>query len=401
MVFGGVKKLNSTIENALKVIDADLYIVLTGCIPEIVGDVAAGLSEEEKQGGNVNDFMTLMDGHMDEIVVHKRITERLETATANLDVAGYNYMTARYESDGKTYPDRVIVGSETFPPEIARNWKLVKRLPHVIGDFTWTGWDYIGEAGVGIPGYAFGEGSFGAQFPAQLAYCGDVDITGFRRPLSYFREIVFGLRSEPYIAVQAPSHYGEKLFKTPWVMSDAIHSWSYPGFEGKPVVVEVYAPGEEVELLINGRSLGRQPSGENAEYRALFDTVYEPGTLTAVVYENGEELSRQEIWTAGAAAKLSLKKEESFGEALTFYTVELLDQDGSLVTFDDQVLTLETDAPERVLFGSGDPKTAYNYNERKTKTWNGRAQVIVKGQGGKEAAFTIKSEEGLSAAEHA
>ena len=74
-------------------------------------------------------------------------------ACANTDIAGYNYMTARYEMDGKEHPDRVIVGSETNPPDIADNWEYVKRLSYVIGDFTWTGWDYIGEAGIesGLP----------------------------------------------------------------------------------------------------------------------------------------------------------------------------------------------------------------------------------------------------------
>lgn len=125
-------------------------------------------------------------------------------ACANTDIAGYNYMTARYEMDGKEHPDRVIVGSETNPPDIADNWEYVKRLSYVIGDFTWTGWDYIGEAGIGIPAYPQEEGGFQAGFPCQLAYCGDIDITGFRRPLSYFREIVFGERKVPYIAVQNP-----------------------------------------------------------------------------------------------------------------------------------------------------------------------------------------------------
>ena len=113
----------------------------------------------------------------------------------------------------------VIVGSETNPPDIADNWEYVKRLSYVIGDFTWTGWDYIGEAGIGIPAYPQEEGGFKAGFPCQLAYCGDIDITGFRRPLSYFREIVFGERKVPYIAVQNPEKYGQPLFKTPWVKS--------------------------------------------------------------------------------------------------------------------------------------------------------------------------------------
>lgn len=220
-------------------------------IPQIAEDIQKQSQIDQSDlTGNVNDFMTLMDTSMDKIVVHPLISQRLDLATASTDIAGYNYMSARYELDAKEHPNRVIVGSETYPPEIARNWSLVKKLDSVIGDFTWTGWDYIGEAGVGIPAYNWGEGGFGARFPCQLAYCGDIDITGVRRPLSYYREIVFGLREKPYIAVQKPEHYGKKLIKTPWVLSDSLRSWTWPGFEGHPIVVEVYAPGDEVALYL-------------------------------------------------------------------------------------------------------------------------------------------------------
>lgn len=222
-----------------------------------------GMDENcQVSGINVNEFMSLQEAYMDKIVTHDMVSRRLETACASVDIAGYNYMTARYEPDGINYPNRIIVGSETYPPEIGRNWTEVKKFNHVIGDFTWTGWDYIGEAGIGIPGYAAGEGGFGAVFPAQLAYCGDYDITGWRRPLSYYREIVFGLRETPYIAVQNPAGYGRELMKTPWVMSDAISSWTWDGYEGKPVKVEVYSSGQEVELFSNGVSLGRKTSGK-------------------------------------------------------------------------------------------------------------------------------------------
>lgn len=228
-------------------------------IPQIAEDIQKQSQIDQSDlTGNVNDFMTLMDTSMDKIVVHPLISQRLDLATASTDIAGYNYMSARYELDAKEHPNRVIVGSETYPPEIARNWSLVKKLASVIGDFTWTGWDYIGEAGVGIPAYNWGEGGFGARFPCQLAYCGDIDITGVRRPLSYYREIVFGLREKPYIAVQKPEHYGKKLIKTPWVLSDSIRSWTWPGFEGHPIVVEVYAPGDEVALYLNDQLIEKK-----------------------------------------------------------------------------------------------------------------------------------------------
>ena len=368
-------------------------------VDQIVADVVADLSAEGKIDGNVNDFMTLMDGHLDEIVVHHAISERLEKACAGVDIAGYNYMTARYEGDGENYPNRVIVGSETYPPEIARNWDLVEKLPHVIGDFTWTGWDYIGEAGVGIPAYKWGEGGFGAGFPAQLAYPGDFDITGFRRPASYYREAVFGLSMTPYIAVQNPTHYGEYLIKTPWVISDSTASWNWEGMEGKPAIVEVYAQGDEVELLLNGVSLGKKAAGKEAGFRTLFEITYEPGTLTAVSYEKGQEIGRNELKTAGADRTLVVESEEYAGlkgsdQELIYVQVEMRDQNGVLAADDNQKITLAVEGEAEVLgFGSGNPKPNYNFNEGVTGLFGGRAQIILK-KPAEAVTLTVKAEDG-------
>lgn len=371
-------------------------------IDQIMGDLQAELADagEVDDDANVNDFMTIMDTHMDQIVCHRAVSERLEKACAGTDIAGYNYMTARYEPDGKAYPNRVIVGSETYPPEIARNWGLIRRLPHVIGDFTWTGWDYIGEAGVGVVGYAPGEGGFGAQFPCQLAYCGDIDITGFRRPASYFREAVFGLRKDPYIAVQNPYHYGEEASKTVWVLSDSHSSWTFPGCEGKPVIVEVYAPGDEAELFINGVSLGRKPSGESAGYRTLFETVYEPGTLCAVAYENGEEIGRMDQKTAAEPAELKLYAEEVTAEEETLIFVEIRteDADGVVCDAEERTLTVHADGDAAVLgFGSGNPKPVYNFITDTTETFFGRAQLILKRTGSGPVSVTVSADDGAEA----
>lgn len=370
----------------------------------VMGDVAADLSASGEIEGNVNNFMTLMDQHLDKIVVHDAISEKLEKACAATDIAGYNYMTARYEMDGEKYPNRVIVGSETYPPEIARNWGLVEHLPHVIGDFTWTGWDYIGEAGVGIPAYQWGEGGFGAAFPAQLAYPCDIDLTGFRRPASYFRGVVFGLRREPYIVVQNPHRYGQFLIKTPWVISDATANWTWDGCEGKPAVVEVYAPGDEVELFLNGESLGKKTSGKNVGFRTLFETIYEPGTLTAVVYEDGVEISRYELATVKGEQKLCMEVESgvyaSEENELIYVPIEIRDEAGTLVYNNDQklIMTVEGGAAA-VGFGSGNPKPMYNFNEGVTETFHGRALLILKKDGsGQEVKVTVEAENGMKTA---
>ena len=350
----------------------------------IMADLSRDMQAAGEIEGNVNDFMTVMDTKMDQIVVHDAISERLEKACASLDVAGYNYMTARYEPDSVKYPNRVMVGSETYPPEIARNWDIIKKLHCTIGDFTWTGWDYIGEAGVGIPAYKFGEGGFGAQFPCQLAYCGDIDLTGFRRPASYFREVVFGLRKDPYIAVQDPHHYGEPLIKTPWVLSDTVSTWTWGGCENKPVVVEVYSDADEVELFVNGKSVGKAvPEGCIAK----FETEYVPGTVTAKSYIGGKESGSHELKTAGEADPVVRITWE--GDQLVYADVQLEDAEGNVATDRDVMLSAEVSGAKLLGFGSGNPKPLNNYNEGRTMTFNGRAQMILLKEGDSEISINV------------
>lgn len=344
-------------------------------IDTIMADV---LAQAGPDGGNVNDFMTAMDTNMDAIVTHPIVSRNLEKAAAGMDLIGYNYMTARYRPDAQDHPNRVIVGSETYPPEIARNWAIIRECGNVIGDFAWSGWDYLGEAGVGIPAYQFGEGGFGARFPAQLAYVGDLDITGLRRPASYFRQIVFGLRREPYLVVQSPAHYGQALRKTPWVISDAIASWTHRGFEGKPVIVEVYAAGDEVELRQNGTSLGRKAAGEAVGCIARFETTYEPGTLEAVSYENGREVGRCALKTADAASARLRVAPELWAE-LIYAPIALTDAQGVVIADEKATLTCRVTGDAALIgLGSGDPKPAYNYTGDTAELFHGRALAILK-----------------------
>ncbi len=362
-------------------------------VGEIVHDISDKMQADGEIEGNVNDFMSIMDSHMDDIVVHDRISERLDNACTALDIAGYNYMTARYEKDKKENPERIIVGSETYPPEIARNWELVEKLPTVIGDFTWTGWDYIGEAGVGVPAYKFGEGGFGAQFPCRLAYCGDIDITGFRRPASYFREIVFGLRKEPYIAVQNPLHYGENIIKTPWVISDAVSGWNWNVDEGSSCIIEVYSAGDEVELLQDGKSLGRKKSGKNVGYITEFESLYRKGRLEAISYERGEEIGRFTLSSAEEECHIQTRTEKC-GDIFVV-DIEIADSEGRVNIARSENLRVKviSDA-EITAFGSADPKCVELYKNDSARTFNGRAQLMLKGRKG--GIIEISSDKGLT-----
>src|SRR5262249_34216698 len=153
------------------------------------------------------------------------VTKATEESASVLDVVGFNYAETRYELDAVQFPNRVMVGSETFPGRIDELWRLVRANPHVIGDFTWTGWDYLGDAGIGgidytdKPGYIPG---LAAPYPSLVASAGDIDITGHRRTVSYYRETVFGLRSSPYVAVHRPQFHGRPTTQSPWSWADSV-----------------------------------------------------------------------------------------------------------------------------------------------------------------------------------
>ncbi len=349
-------------------------------VPQITADVAGEVAATD-DSVNVNDFMTIMDKYMDKIVVHPSITATLKKACAATDIAGYNYMTARYSLDAKEEPNRIMVGSETYPPEIATNWKEIMKFPQVIGDFTWTGWDYLGEAGVGIPAYKWGEGGFGAHYPARLAYTGDIDILGFRRPLSYYREIVFGLRKAPYIAVQDPNHYGENLIKTPWVMSDSTSSWNFKGCENKPVIVEVYSNADEVELFCNDKSLGKKQVTAEDNCRVLFETTYQPGTLKAVSYVSGKATGEYELATATGNIRLKAEFDENTNENsnIVFVNLTLEDAAGNVFTDADVKISIELEGDGELLgFGSANPKALDDYLSGSASTFEGRAMAIIR-----------------------
>ena len=171
--------------------------------------------------------------------------------------------------------------------------------------------------------------SFLGEYPWRTAWCGDIDITGHRRPQSYYREIIFGLRTDPYLAVQRPEHHGEVASGTPWTWSDAVSSWSWAGHEGGPVIVEVYADADEVELLVNGRSLGRQPSGAAHRYRSEFETVVRAGLLEAVAWRAGAEVGRSALRSASGPVLLDAQADRRVIAAdpgdLAFVTLSLVD----------------------------------------------------------------------------
>ena len=277
-------------------------------------------------------------------------------------------------------PNRVFVGSETFPKDVGYNWERVMKYPNLLGDFTWTGMEYLGEAGIARHEYEDASPLFYGPYPHYYSGSGDISLTGDRLPISYYREVVFGLRKAPYIAVWRPETYGRPHKTSVWGWSDTLRAWRFPGFEGKPVAIEVYSGAEEVELLVNGESLGRKPL---TECRTQYDAMYAPGEVVAVSYEGGVETGRDVLKTAGESLRLQIsvdKGELAAGaQDLAHIAFELTDDEGLRRTDADRRITLSVEgAGELAGFGCDDPLSEEGLCDSAHNTYRGRALAFIR-----------------------
>ncbi|MBR7828862.1 DUF4982 domain-containing protein [Actinospica sp. MGRD01-02] len=345
----------------------------------------------------VNELMAAERQMQHEHNMSQVVTDRTAESFSVLDIAGINYGDSRYELDKKLFPNRVIVGSETFPRRIAEAWPIVLANPHVIGDFTWTGLDYLGEVGVGRAQYTDTPHRFEASFPWITAWCGDLDITGYRRPASYFREIVFGLSTEPYIAVQDPDSFERTRTDAPWSWSESIASWTWAAKPGTPIRVEVYSDADEIELLLDGEIIARRPVGEKEALTALFDIAYQPGELAAVAYRDGRETGRRALRSADGATRLTATAERAALEAsdsdLAYIAIELRDANGTLVTCDDRRVRVTVEGAGILQgLGSARPDNTERYDSAEHTTFHGRALAVVRPTGAGSITVSVETD---------
>lgn len=320
-----------------------------------------------------------------------------------LDITGYNYQSDRYESDGHRFSGRVICGTESFPARIAEIWDKVEKLPYVIGDFTWTGYDYLGEAGIGKAVYydsSKGESpQMTSPYPWRVANDSDFDICGFDRPQLHFRKAVWG-STETYIAVGYPQNYGKDVSISDWGWNACENRWTWRGYEGKPVHADVYSSAKEVELILNGKSLGRKGAGKENGFIAGFDLVYEPGTLTAISYNDNTEVSRNEITTADSPASLRLSSNvaslSSDGHSLAFVTAEIVDCNGKRVPDAEFLCTASVKgAGTLAAFGNARPVTEENYCSGSFTAYQGSVLAVIRSGWQKGSVTLTVSAKGL------
>ena len=305
-----------------------------------------------------------------------------------LDILGLNYASSRYDPDVRKYPERMMVGAETMAADLPYNWERVKKYPQLVGDFVWAAWDYLGETCMGWTYHSY------KGLPL-LANQGMIDITGKPLASMAFMQVVWGLRKEPFIGVRPLNHTKEAPCKGSWQFTDAIDSWNWPGFEGTKAVIEVYAPGERVRLLLNGRELGTK---KLKNFKAVFRTSYAPGALAVeALDESGKVLStfslssgNREIHIRAVPEKPVLKAN---GTDLCYLPVEFTDGTGKLLPAIERQVELTVEGAVSLIgFGSALYKTNESFRQNHYRTYRGRVLAVLKAENkpGK-AAVTIKS----------
>jgi len=296
---------------------------------------------------------------------------------ANMDMAGYNYGIDRYKGDLRRYPQRLILGTETFMKDAPKFLAIAKDNPRIVGDFVWSGWEYIGETGEGAQ--EFDTYNLGAEDPSTCMTGGNgrIDLLGSTREDGWWTRVLYAGDAGPHITVM-PMGLGGSLNMNSWQGAKRIKSWSFAGCEGTKADIRVYAAGATVELALNGRSLGRKALKDG---RAAFSVRYEPGTLTATAYDAaGTELATSSLVTAGEKTELRLTPErgEVAAGEVAFVRISYTDEAGTVKPLEVGALEVEAEGGELLGLGSANPYVRGNYTDTTTMTYLGEAMAIVR-----------------------
>jgi beta-galactosidase len=346
-----------------------------------------------------------------------------------LDIGGYNYNLAKnYAEDHRHTPSRIMLTTESYPADAFEQWQLVRENPFIIGEFTWTAMDYLGESGIGA--WAYGTPEQAAQagkvsavlsgivdqffvamangvdmtalmaqrpdpammsvmaflmpgFPWHAAQCGDLDLTGYRKPQSHYRDILWNGGDRVYATVRLPEPEGRKIVAEGWAVYPTFPSWNWPGQEGKELQVEVYSGTEKVRLFLNDKLIGERPTGREQHFEALFTLPYAPGTLKAIGVRGNQAVAESVLTTAGNPARLRLTADRALlqadGQDLSFITIEALDGNGQFQPDADQEVQFAISGHGAIAaVGNGDGKDSASYQGDRRKLFHGRALVVVR-----------------------
>lgn len=314
-------------------------------------------------------------------------------AFANMDIAGYNYGIYRYKHDLKKYPQRLILGSETFCNDAYKFRELAKQEPRLVGDFVWAGMDYLGEVMVGSWEYADYAETFDGGLGWVSAGSGRIDLTGKPLGEALYTRVALEADNGPYIAVCPVNHTGDRHSPSAWKMTNAMPSWSWTGCEGRKANVEVYARAARVELVLNGHTVGSKTLKNDC--LARFSIPYESGTLEAVSYDAADhEIGRCKLQSAGGTTRLTLDAEEPTVKPghLCYIRLRYTDENGITKPLVRGNIQVQVRGGTLVGLGSACPFNKHSYLDSETDTYYGEALAIVRMGDGD--AMTIAASDG-------
>jgi beta-galactosidase len=311
---------------------------------------------------------------------------------AKLDISGYNYSAGGdhgqksiFEKDHERVPDRIMYCAESYPLEAYGAWMDAVKYPYVLGDFVWTGFDYLGEASIGWRGYPHDEN----YYPWNHAFCGDIDICGWKRPQSFYRDVLWEVGDQLSIFVTPPKPSfpvkENRASWSKWHWHDHIAEWNWEGYENQPIVVNVYTGYKKVELFLNGNSLGQKTINADDYLVAWWEVPYQSGELKVVGYEGDSIKATQLLQTAKPPVQLKLTADRSeiraSGQDLSFITVEVLDENGFRNPKSENHVNFEISGPGKIVaVASSNPMSAESFQQPQRKVWKGRCLVIVKSE---------------------
>lgn len=329
---------------------------------------------------NVMQFASVM---MRVVASTRRADRHTRGVFGVLDVAGYNYGGVRFDDDAKRYPSRMMLGTEDMPGDLPHIWAQVERIPNLVGAFLWAGWDYLGEVGVGHWVYGRRLAPFKKPYPYLTSGSGVIDITGLPGAPALLAQAVWGTARAPGIAVRPLDVAEQPVAKASWRPSDAIASWSWAGREGQVAHVEVFSAADDVELLLNGRSVGHAAAGSSHDHVARFELPYEPGELVARAKGPDGNLVESRLSSARGPLRLTLVPDRSDlsadGDDLAHVAVQVTDADGVVESLADDLVTLTVEGAGTLAgFGSAAPATEESFADHEHHTYYGRALAVVR-----------------------
>lgn len=377
----------------------EMYNEDGGINADTASEIGGGSDEGASQMPDMSQMNSTMFNQMAMMVGagmnHSADNEEADKATSPildaLDIAGYNYASGRYPLEGEAHPDRIVFGSETFPQDIPVNWAMVEQYPYLIGDFMWTAWDYLGEAGLGAWAYTEDAMSFNKPYPWLLGGAGVIDLIGHGDGSALLAKAVWGKNNGQIgIAVTPANHPGVEVIKSAWRGTNALPSWSWKGCEGNPVTVEVYTKAAKVVLSLNGNVIG-EAVPENC--KACFETTYQPGDLSAVGYdENGTAIESGALHSATGKNMIRLQTESSAVEndAVVFIEVDICGENGEIESNADELLTVRAEGAELLGFGSAQRRSEESFVSSSYTSYYGRTLAVVRITDAEHAKITVK-----------